>query len=99
MNIIKSENKTLEDVNLGLIGRLQQQEMKVSDLMGTIQMKDSQLDRNKDALNKAEQVIKRLTTEISNARRQNDFNERQLTMLQEQYRNLQNSYNLQEKDI
>lgn len=38
---MKSENKTLEDVNLGLIFRVQTQEKKVSDLLDTIQMKDN----------------------------------------------------------
>ena len=31
--------------------------------------KDKQLDQNKDALNKAEQVIKRLTNEMENTKR------------------------------
>lgn len=99
MSIVKDENKTLEEVNLGLITKLQQNETKLVSLMSSLATKDTQLQQNKDALNKAEQVIKRLTNEMLNMRRQTDFNERQVITLKEQYQNLQSTYNLQERDI
>ena len=42
----------------------------------TIKRKDLLLQQKADSLNKAEQVIRKMNTEVENARRNNDFNER-----------------------
>ena len=58
-----------------------------------------QLATNAESLNKAEQVIRKLNTEVQNAERTLDYSERQMKVLKEQYRNLQLSFDRQEKDI
>lgn len=52
-----------------------------------------------EALSKAEQVIRKLQYEVSNAKRVLDVNERELRLLKEQFRNLQSSYQSQETSI
>ena len=58
-----------------------------------------QLATNAESLNKAEQVIRKLNAEVQNAERTLDYSERQMKVLKEQYRNLQLSFDRQEKDI
>ena len=96
---MKHENSTLEQVNLGLITKLQQFETKVAALNGSLKSKDDIIAGNKDALNKAEHIIRKLTSEMENAKRATGQNERQMNTLKEQFLNLQQSYNFQEKDI
>ena len=54
----------------------------------TNKTKDFLLQQKAESLNKAEQVIKKMNTEVENARRNNDFNERQVKQLKEQFKNM-----------
>ena len=83
MNNIRAENDSLEAVNLALIEKMQQQETKIHRLGQTIADKDELLTAKTEALNKAEQVIRKMNTEVENAKRNNDFNERQMKLLKE----------------
>lgn len=54
----------------------------------TNKTKDFLLQQKAESLNKAEQVIRKMNTEVENARRNNDFNERQVKQLKEQFKNM-----------
>ena len=71
----------------------------MAQMVETIKKKDLQLQQKADSLNKAEQVIRKMNAEVENARRINDFNERQIKQLKEQFKNMQHAYSSQEKDL
>ena len=71
----------------------------MAQMVETIKKKDLQLQQKADSLNKAEQVIRKMNAEVENARRNNDFNERQIKQLKEQFKNMQHAYSSQEKDL
>ena len=64
----------------------------MAQMADTIKKKDLLLQQKAESLNKAEHVIRKMNTEVENARRNNDFNERQIKQLKEQFKNMQHAY-------
>ena len=83
MNSILSENKSLEQVNLTLLNKLQTYEEKMDLLNQSFEVKEKQIKTKDESLNKAEQIIRKLQSEIENARRNIDLNERSMKILKE----------------
>lgn len=77
---LRSDNKMLENVNEKYLDKIAQLEEKLHGVKnGELATKETELDTTKQALTKAEHVIKKLQAELVNQRRSVNFNEHEVS--------------------